>query len=155
MEKRKKLIFLLSSLALGLAAVLIVLLILTASGVLDIGKPKLVVSSASESFVYDGEAHTCEKFELVSGNLQPGQQISAVFTGTCTDAGTSENTFSLQVKDAGGMDVSGNYSIEYRYGTLTVEPRPISVSTSSATKMYDGEPLSCPQWQIVSETGLL
>ena len=155
MEKRKKLIFLLSSLALGLAAVLIVLLILTASGVLDIGKPKLVVSSASESFVYDGEAHTCEKFELVSGNLQPGQQISAVFTGSCTDAGTSENTFSLQVKDAGGMDVSGNYLIEYRYGTLTVEPRPISVSTSSATKMYDGEPLSCPQWQIVSETGLL
>ncbi len=155
MEKRKKLIFLLSSLALGLAAVLIVLLILTASGVLDISKPKLVISSASESFVYDGEAHTCEKFELVSGDLQPGQRISAVFTGTCTDAGTCENTFSAQVKDASGADVTGNYSIEYRYGTITVEPRPISVSTSSATKMYDGEPLSCPQWKIVSETGLL
>lgn len=155
MEKRKKLIFLLSSLALGLAVVLIVLLILTASGVLDISKPKLVISSASESFVYDGETHSFEQFELVSGNLQAGQQISAVFTGACTDAGTYENTFTAQVLDVRGADVTANYSIEYRFGTLTIEPRPISVSTSSATKMYDGEPLSCPQWKIVSETGLV
>lgn len=154
MEKRKKLIFLVSSLALGLAIVLIVLLILTASGVLETGKQKLVVSSASESFVYDGEEHTCEQFTLISGSLAEGQQLSAAFTGSRTDAGTADNTFVVTVEEA-GADVTALYSIEYRYGTLTVEPRPVSVSTSSATKVYDGEPLTCPQWQIVSETGLI
>lgn len=155
MEKSKKWIYFLGSLAIGMIAAIAVLLVLTISGVLDGGKIKLTLVSGSEEFQYDGTAHTYEIYELKAGKLQNGHKISAVFTGNRTEVGKSENTFTVSIKDEGGADVTSQYTLQYTFGEITITPRPVSVSTASGTKVYDGTALSCPDWEIVSETKLL
>ena len=155
MEKRKKWIYLLGSLAIGMIAAIAVLVILTAAGVLESSKPKLVFVSGSQTFEYDGKEHVYRSFELQEGTLKEGHSVTALFTGVLIDAGICENTFTVTIKNEQGNDVTSSYSVEYRYGNIEVKPRKISVSTASGTKIYDGLPLTCPEWEIVSETGLL
>ncbi|MDE7296191.1 MAG: hypothetical protein K2N84_02885 [Clostridia bacterium] len=40
-----------------------------------------------------------------------------------------------------GEDTTNNYTITYTYGTLTITPKVLTITTLSAEKEYDGEPL--------------
>ncbi len=51
-----------------------------------------------------------------------------------------ENRFDVAVYD-GTENVTENYKLDYTYGELSVKPFPITVSTGSANKVYDGMPL--------------
>ena len=125
MEKSKKWIYFLGSLAIGMIAAIAVLLVLTISGVLDGGKIKLTLVSGSEEFQYDGTAHTYEIYELKAGKLQNGHKISAVFTGNRTEVGKSENIFTVLIRDEGGADVTSQYTLQYTFGEITITPRPV------------------------------
>ena len=155
MTKRTKYIYILGSIAIGVILAAIVLLALFAGGGTGSKKPSLVIMSGSQEFVHDGTAHTDDHWELVGGELSDGQRILVDMTGSRTDAGTGKNTFSAKVVDGNGSDVSSDYSIEYRFGTLTVKPIGITVSTLSGTKVYDGTALACPEYKVTSKTGLL
>ena len=57
------------------------------------------------------------------------------------------------VRDGNTVETTGNYDIAYEYGSLTVRPRPITVTTATLTKTYDGAPLrgkSRPDGEIVT-----
>lgn len=54
-----------------------------------------------------------------------------------TDAGSVENDYEIIIKD-GDKDVTGNYDIVYRYGTLEIMRRPITVTTPTTSWVYDG-----------------
>lgn len=56
-----------------------------------------------------------------------------------TNAGTHENKQVLQVVDAAGNSVDGNYAIQYTYGTIVIAPKTITVTVAIAdpTKIYD------------------
>lgn len=56
-----------------------------------------------------------------------------------TNAGTHENKQVLQVVDAAGNSVDGNYNIQYTYGTIVIAPKTITVTVAIAdpTKIYD------------------
>ena len=42
----------------------------------------------------------------------------------------------------GSIDVTANYTIETRDGTLTVMPRQITLTSATSQKPYDGKPLT-------------
>ena len=82
---------------------------------------KLTIASGSKSAPYTGEPLTCEQYALVSGELESGHVVSPFFTGSQTEIGFSDNTFSVVIVDqATGEDVTYRYDIEYAYGILEV-----------------------------------
>ena len=83
--------------------------------------------------------------------LLEGHSMQIEVTGSRTEVGDSPNTASVTVTDASGQDVSANYAVSVNEGTLSVLPVAVTVVTSSDTKVYDGEPLSCSEYSV---TGL-
>ena len=63
-------------------------------------------------------------------------------TGTQTNVGKSDNTFTAAVFDSAGNNVSSNYIISYEEGTLTVTPRELTLRSGDAKKVYDATPLT-------------
>ncbi|MDE6105445.1 MAG: transglutaminase-like domain-containing protein [Clostridia bacterium] len=156
MTRKSKIIYIVGSIAIGVAAVLIIFLALIASGVIDAKQRVLVISSASANFEYDGEEHACPDWKLESGTLKDGHEAVVTVTGRQTEIGSSENFLSAVIVDKNGADVTSNYKIEYRAGTLTVHGTGITIITQSAEKIYDGEPLYSPEngWTLSAATPL-
>ncbi len=103
----------------------------------DLRRP-VSLSTASETFVYDGTAHECHG--LTAEGLVEGHTVEATFT-SITDFGSCLNALtSVHIFDGDGNDVTDHYRIDdSQKGTLTVEKRPITVRTKSETFTYDGK----------------
>ena len=104
MVKRSKIIYIVGSLLIGVVSLLAVLFALIAGGGVGGAQTKLVFESESAEKVYDGTPLTCVKWKLTSGELKKGYEIKATVTGTQTDAGTGENSFSAPLTDKNGKD---------------------------------------------------
>ena len=100
--------------------------------------------------VYDGKALSSKDYEIVSGKLigDDKLEIKSV-SGEQTEAGESSVTAVFSVK-RGKTDVTALYSITVNSGKLTVEQRPITVQAATASKIYDGRPLTRDQYSISS-----
>ena len=82
---------------------------------------KLVFASGSKAMQYTGEPLTCEQFVLAGGALDPDHEAIPHFTGSQTEIGFSENTFTVTIIDSEtGEDVTYRYDVSYEYGTLEV-----------------------------------
>ena len=95
----------------------------------------LTVSTGSAAKVYDGTALTAPA--EVTGLIGADQsRVKVTTTGTITDAGTAENTYTV---DWGSAN-AGNYTITEEIGTLTVEKRSFHFTTytqnAAGTKNY-------------------
>lgn len=117
-----------------------------ALGTLEITPPPLVFESESSTKEYDGLPFDYEYASLVSGMLASGHRVVYSFTGTLTNAGTAENTFTVKIVDIDTReDVTSYYpSIDYLYGSLEVTPKPITIKAPSDVKEYDKTPLYSP-----------
>ena len=96
----------------------------------------LTINTGSAEKTYDGKALT-SSVAAVYGLIE-GDSVTVTTTGTITDAGTAQNTYTI---DWGDTD-KDNYTVEANLGTLTVNPKDITVSTGSAEKTYDGTALT-------------
>ena len=82
---------------------------------------KLVFASGSKAAPYTGEPLTCDQYVLAEGVLDPAHEAVPHFTGSQTEIGFSDNTFTVTVVDTvTGEDVTYRYDISYEYGTLEV-----------------------------------
>jgi hypothetical protein len=111
------------------------------------------IEAGSASYVYDGTTHTVDGFKqdaltfavVVDGETQvftvTGLSVEAV---TAKDAGTYpvNITGTAVVRDKNGNDVSDQFIIEPKAGTLTITARPVMLRSDSAQKVYDGTPLT-------------
>ena len=113
-------------------------------------KDALVISSGTSAAVYNGEELTNNSWKLLSGELLEGDELSVTVSGTQTEVGVSENYLIAKVYDKNGNDVTHDYTLEYEPGTLTVQPRSITVTADSAQKEYDGTPLSSSGFKVES-----
>lgn len=119
------------------------------AGTLTIDPIVLKFKTGSAEAVYSGLELTCDDWKLVSGAVIAGHTLSCHTTGTQTNAGSSLNALQVVVKNANGRDVTAEgYRIETEHGVLTVTPRPITITSNSAEKLYDGYPLVCHTYQI-------
>lgn len=83
--------------------------------------------------LYGDSAHIETKIFDGAGNALDGFPVNAgVYTIQIVPDKTS-------IKN-GSADVLSHYNVTYATATFTVEPRPVTVTTQSATKVYDGTP---------------
>lgn len=104
----------------------------------------VVLTAPGAEKVYDGKPLTAAEGVTASG-LPEGFSIKATATGTITDAGSVKNVVEegYKILDASGKDKTKSFKkIRTVDGTLTVTPRPVSISSASASKYYDGNALS-------------
>ena len=111
-------------------------------GRLTVTPKPLTITAASDSKVYDGTALTKDSYTHTE--LVPGDSIWSVsIVGSQTVAGTSANVPSgADIQNSTPDHVTANYAITYVDGTLTVTPRPLTITAGNETKKYDGIPLT-------------
>ena len=119
-------------------------------GILTIAanEAEVTLTAPSDSKVYDGTALTCDgtgEQKVAATGLPEGFTVIATASGSQTDAGSSENVVNdgYVIRNAAGEDKTASFTnVKKTAGTLTVEPKPVTISTGSGSKAYDGIPLT-------------
>ena len=102
----------------------------------------IVITANSASKKYDGKELTDTGFELTSGSLIVGDRLVVVVTGSITDFGSVDNKVSSVKVMRGDLDVTGSYVFgTHVNGKLEITKRPVTLTSESASKFYDGTPL--------------
>ena len=117
-----------------------------------ISEKTITVTAASGSKKYDGTPLTNSGFRCTEGVLVPGDVLTAVVEGSATNVGDEgKNVVKSYKVMRGGADVTGNYTFTNSVdGKLTILPRTVKLTSETASKEYDGMPLTRPD---VSVTG--
>lgn len=141
-NKKKTLLYTVGCAALGIAALLVIYGILVVTGVVHLKQNRLVFYGEDKERVFNGLPLTSEGWKMTSGELQDGHRLEVTTVGSITFPGEAENRVAVLVFDENGSDVTDEYDIECIPGTLRVKRVPITVASQSASKIYDGTPLS-------------
>ena len=103
------------------------------------GMPKLNINvSAEEAGNADRNVVTVEGVSGITVALKEGVEASA----SGTDAGTYSMNLKADSFDITGTENYANVDVVVVDGTLTINPAPLKVTTSSAEKVYDGKALT-------------
>ena len=115
---------------------------LTVTGRADGEKYEITVTANSAEFTYDGNEHMAEGFKTleftVDGNEYTVSGLSASVART--DAGTYSNaiTGTAKVVDALGNDVSDQFSVTTKSGSLVIKQASVHMKSASGEWVYDG-----------------
>lgn len=120
MKKKSKKIYIVSGFVAGIVLSVIIALTLVLTGVIGMPKSVLKISSADATKMYDGTPLTANGYTLLDGELEEGHYIEVITYGTQTEVGSSDNFFTVMIRDENGKIVSGDYEIIKVCGTLTV-----------------------------------
>lgn len=104
-------------------------------GSLVIAKRQVTLTSATDQKTYNGLALTNDSVAVSGDGFADGEGASYEVTGSQTNVGNSENTFTYTLNDGTKAE---NYEIDTVEGTLTVDPREITITANEASK-YVGE----------------
>ena len=111
-----------------------------AAQTMTITKRDVTLTSASAEKVYDGKPLTNDKVTVSGDGFVKDEGATYAVTGSQTDAGESENTFTYTLNEGTKAD---NYNITVEFGTLKVTPVTDKVTVTIAghkkTVTYDGE----------------
>ena len=115
---------------------------LTVTDRADGEKYEITVTANSAEFTYDGNEHMAEGFKTleftVDGNEYTVSGLSASVART--DAGTYSNaiTGTAKVVDALGNDVSDQFSVTTKSGSLVIKQASVHMKSASDEWVYDG-----------------
>lgn len=121
-------------------------------GYLQILPIEITVVTESAEKAYDGESLSASDWEMIGGRLLKGHTIDMDVTASLDDVGRIPNEGEARITDENGKDVTAIYHINYRFGTLAIDPIPLHITTMSAQKVYDGTPLACQEWELTKGT---
>ena len=102
----------------------------------------VTLTSASDEKVYDGEALTNSTVTAVG--FVGDDKVTCDVTGSQTDADTSANRFTFMANN----EINSKYKITTSFGSLTVTKRPVTLTSETASKPYDGTALTKPVVKI-------
>ncbi|MCI7504516.1 MAG: hypothetical protein MSA55_00770, partial [Coriobacteriaceae bacterium] len=110
---------------------------------IEITKRTVYLSSANYSKTYDGRP-LIGGISVDGDGWAPFDEDRVQFNRTSrTNAGESENTFDVVLPSGSEEYFEEHYNlIITRYGVLTVEKRPVTLTSASGSKEYDGKPLT-------------
>ncbi len=128
-------------------------------GTLTVFPRTIIIKAASDKKIYD--ATPLSRPEYLPP-FTPDERVGLVLDhviveGTVTvwgsgvDAGMYDNYIEGPAQiycAAEDRDVTFNYDIHYAYGALEIEPRPMNIYADTASKEYDGTPLTCPTYTV-------
>lgn len=134
------------------AAGLILLTVLAATGSFHYRKTELLIRTGAAEKQYDGKALTNSQWFLVSGSVTKEHELIVEPQGSQTEIGKSENVASIRIVDSSGLDVTDQYVIKTEYGELEVKRRKLSFLSQSAEKIWDGKPLEQHEVELMEGT---
>lgn len=115
-------------------------------GILKINRFKVEVTTDTPDLTYNAEKQSSGLF--THGELANAKHTASRFTPVQSlpyviNVGeNTENRFSVRIYDGSNKNVTDNYDIKYNYGTLSVKKCPVTITTDSDSKPYDGEALT-------------
>ncbi len=148
MSKFRSLILIIGLLLIAVAAALLTVLVLYATGTIVTDPIELVYSVDSAEKVYDGTPLTAENYTLDSGKLLEGHTASVKVVGSQINAGTSESTLEVKITDKNGFDVTKEYAVKVNAGTLTVEKQDLAVVIPDSEAYYSGKEVYFDDFEI-------
>ncbi len=107
-------------------------------GIMNIAQATLTITSDSDKFTYDGTYHD---FAYTKSGLVKGDYIYAIVNGenSYRNAGSYTNTQSdAVIYNTDGKDMSTNYAITYKAGTVTIDKATLTITSDSGNFTYDG-----------------
>lgn len=108
-----------------------------ADGSLVISKASLTITAKDAAIVYDGLAYSGGNGVSYAGFVN--NETATVLTGTVTYSGTSQGAINVNsyVIIPGGVS-SGNYTIQFADGSLTISKASLTITAKNSAKVYDG-----------------
>lgn len=105
---------------------------------------EITVKPEDKSKTYDGTALKADSYKITGGSLGEGDEIVATYSGSQTDAGSSDSSFAtFKIMHNGKVDVTSKlYKVTLQKGKLEVTKRKVTLTTGSDEKTYDGTPLT-------------
>ncbi len=105
---------------------------------------QIVIKANDKTDVYSGQAVTDNDYTY-TGKLADGDKLEVEVVGSQLDVGSSDNVVKSYKVTRDGVDVTNNYTFgASQKGTLTVTPRPVTLTSGGGEKEYDGTPLTNP-----------
>ena len=118
----------------------------------------ITVEANSTSATYDGEVHSAvglKTTEFVVG--EKTYTVSGLSTEdpSATDVGTYTNniTGTAKVTDAAGNDVTSEFNVEVKGGSLVIDPAEVIIRPKDASKPYDGTSLVASEFTATGFVG--
>lgn len=97
----------------------------------------VTITSGNASKMYDGTPLTKHEVTYGGDNFVAGEGVDITYTGSQTTVGSSENTFTFELKNGTAKE---NYNITTNYGELKVtDSDKLSVTATGYDSMYDGQ----------------
>ena len=125
-------------------------------GKLTISKRNVTLTSASDEKVYDGNALTKNKVTESGNGFVEGEGATYDVTGSQTDVGFSNNTFSYKLNKG---TLASNYTIETKEGRLEVTPFTdkvtVTITGEKDTAVYDGKTHSVEGYKVTNISNAL
>ena len=119
------------------------------NGTLTVTPRSVIMTSANDEKPYDGTPLTNDTVTVTGDGFIEGEGATYAVTGTQTDAGESDNTFTFTLKDNTKAD---NYKIEVVPGKLKVTPISdkvtVTITGNTDTKPYNGEEQSVNDYEV-------
>lgn len=123
-------------------------------GKLTIENRPITITANDVTGKYDGQPHGENGYSITAGSLVDGHAATVTISGSKTDAGEYEELLvpnGTKIVDAKGKDVTSYYDISYEDGTLTINKRSVTLTSETASKVYDGTPLTKPEVTVTGD----
>ena len=116
-------------------------------------KRDITIVAENYSEGYNGSPYSCGGYEIKNAETALAENDYAVVSAVGFDGTVGEFDITPEVKilknlNGGIIDVTGNYNLNIVSGKLTVEKRPVYITTGGARKTYDGTELSCNDYSL-------
>ena len=116
-------------------------------------KRDITIIAENYSEGYNGSPYSCGGYEIKNAETALAENDYAVVSAVGFDGTVGEFDITPEVKilknlNGGIIDVTGNYNLNIVSGKLTVEKRPVYITTGGARKTYDGIELSCNDYSL-------
>ena len=123
-------------------------------GKLTIENRPITITANDVTGKYDGQPHGENGYSITAGSLVDGHAATVTISGSKTDAGEYEELLVpnvTKIVDAKNKDVTGYYDISYEDGSLTINKRSVTLTSETASKVYDGTPLTKPEVTVTGD----
>lgn len=111
------------------------------TGTLEVISRDLIISTVSDSKLFDRTPLTSDGYTIEMGKLSDNHRIEYLMASSITNPGEIDNEITLIILNENDEIVTSEYNIEYMLGTLKVLAKEITISTETLDKVYDGTPL--------------
>jgi uncharacterized repeat protein (TIGR02543 family) len=122
----------------------------------EITPRKVIMTSADDTKVYDGNVLTKKKVTESGNGFVEGEGATYDVTGSQTDVGFSNNTFSYKLNKG---TLASNYTIETKEGRLEVTPFTdkvtVTITGHKDTAVYDGKSHSVEGYDVTKISNAL